>query len=251
MKFRSIALLAVITLIAAFALGQSVPVQVTLSSSITALNQQTVYVSSVSSFPTVGSGFANSGANGVSTEDYLYVDRELMRITAINTTNNSVTVKRAQGGTKSALHGTTALVLEGQPQVFQTADPTGSCTYAATAAEPTINVLTGNQWLCSTVSSTWVAGFVNQYENLAPTTAVASAAGLVTPSGPLFHMTGTAAITGLNLPVGFNQGTICAIPDGAWTTTTANNIANASTAVANKPLCWTYDVNTAKFYPSY
>jgi hypothetical protein len=80
---------------------------------------------------------------------------------------------------------------------------------------------------------------------------VASAAGLVTPSGPLFHITGTAAITGFNIPVGFTGGSFTVIPDGAFTTTTANNIAIASTAVVSKPLTFTFDAGTAKFYPSY
>ena len=117
----------------------------------------------------------------------------------------------------------------------------------------------GNEYLCSSVTSTVVSGFQNStfYAPVGPTTAVASAAGLITPSGPLFHVTGTAAITGFNIPVGFNvtagaNPAFCIIPDGAFTTTNANNIAIASTGVVSKTLCYSYDPNAAKpFFPSY
>jgi hypothetical protein len=41
------------------------------------------------------------------------------------------------------------------------------------------------------------------------------------------------------------------IPTGIFTTTTAGNIALASTAVVNKALYMIYDPTTAKWYPSY
>jgi hypothetical protein len=114
-----------------------------------------------------------------------------------------------------------------------------------------VNTKTGSEWLCSTVTLSWVPGFGNDVGPAAVTAAVASAAGKITPSGPLFHITGTAAITGFNIPVGFTGGNVCAIPDGIFTTTNANNIAIASTAVVSKTECWTYDTNAAKFYPAY
>ncbi|HEY1533771.1 MAG TPA: hypothetical protein VGF76_07120, partial [Polyangiaceae bacterium] len=97
----------------------------------------------------------------------------------------------------------------------------------------------------------WVPGWGNTDSPARVSAAVASAAGLITPSGPLFHITGTAAITGFNVPVGFQSGGFCAIPDGAFTTTNATNIAIASTAVVNKLLCWTWDDTNSKFVPSY
>jgi hypothetical protein len=84
-----------------------------------------------------------------------------------------------------------------------------------------------------------------------PTAAVASVAGQVTPSGPLFHITGALAITGFLLPVGFTGGSFTVIPDGTFTWTTANNIAIAGTAVVNKALTFWYDTNSSKFVPSY
>jgi hypothetical protein len=114
-----------------------------------------------------------------------------------------------------------------------------------------VDIRTSAQYLCSSVTGTWVAGWQNDLLSNAPTAAVASAAGFITPSGPLFHVTGTAAITGFNIPVGFAYGSFTVIPDGAFTTTSANNIALGSTAVTSKALTFTYDPATGKFYPGY
>jgi hypothetical protein len=179
----------------------------------------------------------------------LYVDREAMLVLAISGT--TVTVTRGANTTKAVGHASGAMVLAGSPDWFSDTDPTGSCTTATTKTAPHLNVITGNQWLCSTITGTWIPGFQNVSAPAQVNTAVASAAGEITPSGPLFHITGTAAITGFNIPVGFSHGSFCAIPDGIFTTTTANNIALASTAVVNKLLCWTWDDTNSKFVPTY
>lgn len=131
---------------------------------------------------------------------------------------------------------------------FQGFDPVG--TPPSGVLSPWVNVVNGNQWLVG-VGNLWVPGFNNVSQIRGLTAAVASAAGLITPSGPLFHVTGTAAITGFNIPVGFSGGKFSIIPDGVFTWTTANNIALAGTAVVGKELVFTYDSNTALFYPSY
>lgn len=168
----------------------------------------------------------------------------------IGVSGTQVTVRRNNGGAGTAFPSG-SMVLVGQPNWFYDYDPSGGCTQSATFVTPWVNTKTGNEWLCSTVTSSWVPGFANDIAPPVPTAAVASAAGLITPSGPLFHITGTAAITGFNIPVGFQSGSICAIPDGAFTTTNANNIAIASTGVVSKTECWTYDSNSTKFYPAY
>lgn len=73
----------------------------------------------------------------------------------------------------------------------------------------------------------------------------------ITPTGPIFHVTGTTAIATINLPFTGFTGTITLIPDGIFTTTTAGNIALASTAVVSRALTMTYDTGTSKWYPSY
>lgn len=202
---------------------------------------------------------------------YAYVGQELMGILTLAPGQTTIfNVLRAQQSTKASPHPSGEMVLIGNvtPQYggfsgsggFQQADPplNGGCTGTATGQTPWVNILTTWQWLCSSITNTWVPGYHNPYVggDDRVTAAVASAAGLVTPSGTLFHITGALAITGFNIPIGFNAtafggGTFCVIPDGTFTTTTANNIALASTAVVNKLLCWTWDATNSKFVPSY
>jgi len=193
-----------------------------------------------------------SATGVVATSTVLFVDSELMYVNAINSTTAKVT--RGYGGSVAKAHRSGSMVLLGPPNYFFVNTPSGACTSTNLAVLPAVNTQTGLQWDCSTVTSQWGPGFGNRTAFPQVSTAVASTAGKITPSGQLFHITGTAAITGFNIPVGFdpNAGqTICAIPDGAFTTTNANNIAIASTGVVGKTLCWTYDPNSAKFYPSY
>lgn len=83
-------------------------------------------------------------------------------------------------------------------------------------------------------------------------TAVASATTIAAPTtGNTFHVTGTTAIATITSPFGGRSGCINIIPDGIFTTTTAGNIALASTAVVNKVLTECYDPTTTKWYPSY
>jgi hypothetical protein len=193
--------------------------------------------------------FSIASATNVTVGSMLYVEQEAMLVLVINGT--AVTVARGQDTTKAVGHPTAAMVLAGNPDWFSDLDPTGSCVTASTKTAPHVNVQTGKEWLCSTITLGWVAGFGNLNVPARVNTAVASAAGLITPSGPLFHVTGTAAITGFNIPVGFAYGSFTIIPDGIFTTTTANNIAIASTAVVNKALTFVWDDTQSKFIPSY
>ncbi len=95
----------------------------------------------------------------------LYVEREMMQITAISSTR--VTVIRGTGGTGAAIHPTSAVVFTGACNNFRQTDPfaaagTGGstpslkpCTTASMQVRPFINVLNGNIWLCK--SSSWKA----------------------------------------------------------------------------------------------
>lgn len=181
-------------------------------------------------------------------------------------------VLRAQMGTKASPHPSGDMVLAEvvTPQFggfsgsggLQTVDPpiNGGCTASATLATPWVNVNSGAQWLCSTITSSWVPGWNNPFSGgpggrSTVTAAVASAAGQVTPSGPLFHITGALAITGFLVPIGFNGtavggGCFVVIPDGTFTWTSANNIAIAGTAVVNKTLMFCWDGTNSKWVPS-
>lgn len=179
----------------------------------------------------------------------LYVDVEAMFVLSVNGT--AVTVQRGMQGTKATTHASAEMVLAGRPDSFYSYNAVGSCTVAQTYVTPFVNVQNGTEWLCSPLTGIWAPGWSNTLEPPTTSAAVASAAGLILPTGPLFHVTGALAITGFSIPVGFSYGSFTIIPDGIFTTTTATNIAIASTAVVGKPMVFTFDSNTSKFYPSY
>jgi len=246
MKKISVALCLLLLLAGLAVAQQNTLTQTTLSAAITA-NDTVLTVASATGISVPSAGVAGTA---------LYIidpgakQGELVTVTAAGPISTAFSVRRGRSGTKSTAHISGALVMIGAPNLFQSADPAGGCTASSVYVTPWVNVNTGNQWICSSVVSAWVPGFSS---DMAPavSAAVASAAGLVTPSGPLFHITGALAITGFNIPIGFTGGPICVIPDAAFTTTTANNIALASTGVISKLLCFAYDSATAKFYPSY
>lgn len=204
-------------------------------------------------------GMTVASANAGTAGSMLYVNDtpggagEAMIVTSIDTTNLIVGVRRTAGN-KASAHLAGAFVLYGPQNFFKSVDPQGACTATNTEVTPMVNIVSGAQWLCSTVTLSWVPGWNNPLaeSQAGVTAAVASAAGVIVPSGPLFHVTGALAITGFTLPLGFVGGSFCIIPDGNFTTTTAGNVALASTAVTSKALCYTYDKTAAKpFFPSY
>lgn len=184
----------------------------------------------------------------------IYVDTEKMTVLFYGTNLAAKSLHVVRGsGTQAAAHISGAAVVVGPTNLFQGSDPPlGACTLAQVIVTPWINVKTGDQWLCGNAGF-WVPGWNNDKRPYSPTATVASVAGSTLPSGPLFHMTGTNAITGFTLPVGFSYGQFCAIPDsGIWTWTAAGNIATAGTVTAANgvPVCFTWDQNLQKWFPS-
>lgn len=102
----------------------------------------------------------------------------------------------------------------------------------------------------NTVSDESVTLLSGGYYPVSVGSTVPSFAGEITPTGPIFHVSGTDAITGIAVPGGFS-GQITIIPDGIFTWTTAGNIALAGTAVVSKAIIFTYDSSTKMWYPSY
>jgi hypothetical protein len=89
-------------------------------------------------------------------------------------------------------------------------------------------------------------GYIQQ----SPQAAVASAA-IITPTGSLFHVTGSMAIETIKTPWQGFSGRITIIPDGAFTWTSTGNIAVSGTALVSKAITFTFDWSTRKWYPSY
>ena len=255
------------------ALAQTALTQTTLSSQVTqgpagvASGISGSYLTQV----TLGSSTGITAAfNGVQPVSFGLIDQELVGFIS-NPTGTTWNVLRGQQGTKVSAHasGQMVLIQTGTPQFsgggagsggFQPGPPpvAANCTGSSTLFTPWVDITTSYQWLCSSITNTWVPGFNNP---LAPagarvTAAQASVAGACTISGPLFHTTGTNACTSFTIPTGFNAtavggGQWCTIPDGAFSTTATNNIAKATTAVVNQTLCFTWDATNSKFTASY
>ena len=247
-------------LLASTAFAQTVLTQTTLSSNVISTAQTVLTVTS---------------ATGITANNtMLYIldgtaSGEAVFVNAVN--GNSISVTRGYFGTLAYIHASGALVFAGPPFLFYSTDPsglapvgpTGTASCSNALVTPWINIAAGRQWLCSTVTTTWVPGFFNDYTTAGVTTAVASVAGPTTPSGPLFHVTGTNAITAWGPTtttgaLGMGGGTsntvgapFCVIPDAIFTVTATNNVALASTAVVNKLLCYVFDQTNKKYVPSY
>ena len=84
----------------------------------------------------------------------------------------------------------------------------------------------------------------------APTIASATT---ITPTAYITFISGVVSIATITVPQALLRtgGQITIIPTGIFSTTTAGNIALATTAVVGKALIMTYDATTAKWYPSY
>lgn len=95
-----------------------------------------------------------------------------------------------------------------------------------------------------------------KYSGLIAATAAAptiASASTIAPTAPITLISGTTAIVTITAPspISAGGGQITLIPTGVFTTTSAGNIAIASTAVVGKALIMTYDSTTTKWYPSY
>ncbi len=176
---------------------------------------------------------------------------ELMTVTAISGT--TVSVSRTTGPATPHVSGAMVLVATA-PNWFYTTNPHGACTTASVYASPWVNVNTGEQWLCSSKTLSWVAGWgaFSGVPALLTNTAYTVPSGAAVIGGPLIYTdTGTNAATSFTMSTGWNGQGFCVIPGGAFTGTATNNIEKAFTAVADRTLCFTYNVKTASFAPSY
>lgn len=274
MTYKKIAVsLVLLAGLAGFAVGQTALTQTTLSG---AVSGPALYSGTS---PTISQQICLASVTGISNPilpgtpvSVIYVDREAMGVFSVNSTTGCLVVNRGYLGTQASPHLSGQAVLVAP--VYQTTlgtganplpsglfqqDPPdgGTCTPGNTPTTPWVNVLTGAQWLCSSVTGGWVPGWNNPLSAPASwgqTATVASAAGAITPSGPYFNISGTAAITGFNIPVGFSTlqgGCFTANPTGIWTWTAAGNIATAGTVTAaTTPVTFCWNVASQKWIPS-
>lgn len=230
--------------------------------------QTAMTFTSLSTAPTSSSTTINvASATGITASTVLFIEdgtagrTEAMFVVSISGT--AAVVQRGYDSTIPRAHLSGTVVIAGPASAFSENEPQGACTPTNQPYTPRVVLSTGNQWLCSTVTNSWVPGYFNVSVPAGVNTVVASVAGATLPSGPLFHVSGTNAITawGSSTTVGLAGGggshtdvvgaPFCVIPDAIFTTTATNNIALATTAVVNKMLCYTFDGTNKKYVPSY
>jgi hypothetical protein len=244
MNFPKLIALSFVLAFAAFAQVNTI-VSTTLSSAIVQ-NQACFNLASVTGVN------APSFANGTAGSALFVMDPgnplgETMQVQRVSGTQ--VCVLRS-GRASAHVSGAVVLVAT-NPNWFYSSNPQGACTTASTYVTPWVNIQTGEQWLCSTVTLSWVPGWNNDLF-ASSTASLALTAGANTPTGPLFSTSTTNAVTGWNIPLGFNySGGFCTVPTAAYTWTTAGNIAVAGTAVVNRLLCFTWNATASKWVPSY
>jgi hypothetical protein len=240
-----IAILGLLAVAAAFAQQHSI-VQTSLSAAITA-NQTSFAVASATG---INAATASVPGSVLYVVDIGQTKGEPMPVISLSST--TVTVRRTQG--RAVAHASGAMVLVATAaNWFYSVDPVGTCTAASVYASPWVNITTGNQWLCSSQTGTWVPGWGNTTApaQLLTATATASVAGATAIAGPLVEISGTEAITSFTMSVGWNGQGFCVQPTAAFTTVAGNNIAEASTADANQHLCFVYNARAAAFSSSY
>ena len=120
---------------------------------------------------------------------------------------------------------------------------TGSAVFATspTLVTPVLGAATGTSLVLSSFNAVSAA---------APTIASATT---IAPTTPIAFVSGTTAVVTITAPspISAGGGAVVLIPTGAFTWTTAGNIAVAGTAVVSRTLTMTYDASTTKWYPSY
>jgi hypothetical protein len=220
MTYRKIAtLLVLLAGLAGVSFGQAALTQTTLAAAVSGPSFYSGTSSTISGTVTLAActGLAAPILPGTPSS-ILYVGREAMGVFSINTTSCVAVVNRGYLGTQAAPHPSGDMVLYGANYavtlsqggnptpngLFQQDPPAnGACTPSGTPTTPWVNILSGSQWLCSTISKTWIPGFVNPLTAAddVPNTAVASATTIL-PSGPLFHLTGTTPVTTITTPIG-------------------------------------------------
>ena len=154
---------------------------------------------------------------------YLLVEAEIMLVTAVSGT--VISVIRGQLGTQAVSHAASTVVVSG-------------------GVTPQSNDFS----VFSPAVTTTTDAKLRQFDGISAPVASATT---ITPSGPIFHVTGTTATATINLPTGFVEGEIEVIADGIWTWTAAGNIAVAGTVTtAGSRVKFRYDQGTGKWYPS-
>ncbi len=117
-----------------------------------------------------------------------------------------------------------------------------------------VPVLSGERvWIYAPANFVVRVGGVTDPASAASSAPTIASATTIAPTTRIAFVSGTTAVATITPPsnLGSFDNQITLLPTGAFTTTTAGNIAIASTAVVSRALIMTYDATTTKWYPSY
>lgn len=251
---KSFKLLFAALFITAFAFAQTTVTSTTLSTAVDA-SQGVIVVASATGFTAPSVSTAQGGMGSPTGSNYViaFVDKEAMRVNIVSGTR--ITVERGVQGTAASAHLSGAKIWVQPARWYATQTPSGACNSTSMAYLPKIVLGSpfqpgaGTLWNCTGATGVWVTYGSPGMNSVGP---VIASATTIAPTYNVFHVSGTAAIVNITIPPGFpNGGTFTIIPDGAFTTTNAGNVAIASTGVVGKALTLTYDSGTGKVYPSY
>jgi hypothetical protein len=241
-KFRAFALLIAVLALSSLAFGQATMQSTTLSAAIDS-DQKTLVVASATYVLAPALANAQGGIGAPSTNNYyqLFIDRELMRVTAVSGT--TVTVQRGVGGTKQTKHVSGAKVWTGPANYFGPQDAAAGivepvagtpCTSALLKVLPYIAVSTGRAWACG--NSLWTAFDAGVPPTQGATLDTSTSGTTITPTNPIHVVSGSSSsFATITVPAAMPAGgCIKLIPSGTWLTTTGGNIAVATQAVVSK-----------------
>lgn len=153
---------------------------------------------------------------------YLFVEQEYMQVTAVN--GLVVSVLRGYSGSPASAHGASAPVLAGLPSDF--------------SGLP-VSIKAQQDFYPNNIG--WSAPIVS--------------ANTITPTGPLFHMTGTTIVKTINpVPGSLEGGTVTIVFDGSaagltWDATGNIAVAGTSTTAASA-VTFVFDQGSGKWHPS-
>lgn len=229
-------LLSIFALGVTLSFGQTIMGQTTLSQAV-GKTDKVINLTSVT-------GVSGAAANNQFLT-MLFVDMEPMNVLSVSGTQ--VTVQRASQASRQVAHASGAVVWVGPPSYFKATDPTGACTATNELFLPLVNFTNGLVWNCGT-NGVWTR--LPSFQESGVGTVIASAT-TIAPTTQVFHVSGTTPIVNITAPLSLPAGgCLTAIPNAAFTTTTAGNILHASTAVAGVAMTFCLD-SAGKFSTSY
>jgi hypothetical protein len=121
-----------------------------LAAAQSALTQTTLSAAAAASDTTV----TVASVTGITATNYAAVDKEIMLVQSVDTTNKILTVSRGATGSKAAGHVSGATVSVSAPNNFLNSDPTGTCTSSSQPVLPQISIPSGRQFNC--INGQWM-----------------------------------------------------------------------------------------------